>query len=189
MSQRDDLLAGARRCLVEKGYSRTTARDIATAAGSHLASIGYHFGSKDALMNLAALEAQNEWGDMIERAVRATAGADPVQRLRVAMRELLASLPEHRELVIATVQAYGQAEFDEDIRDALADAGRQARVELAAMVLNRDAGEIDAATADGLGAVVYSMIVGLAVQFVLTPTTIPDGDQVAAAITRLAGDA
>ncbi|MEE2048041.1 helix-turn-helix domain-containing protein, partial [Nocardiopsis tropica] len=57
MSQRDDLLAGARKCLVEKGYGKTTARDIAAASGAHLASIGYHFGSKDNLMNAAVLEA------------------------------------------------------------------------------------------------------------------------------------
>ncbi|MBB3053000.1 AcrR family transcriptional regulator [Prauserella isguenensis] len=189
MSQREDLLAGARRCLVEKGYSRTTARDIATASGSHLASIGYHFGSKDALMNLAALEAQSEWGDVIERAVRASAGADPVQRLRVAMTELLASLPHQRELVVATTQAYAQAEFDDDIRGALAEASRQARTELAAMMLGRDTADLDADRADGIGAVVHAMIVGLAVQSVLAPGTLPDGDRVAAAIVELAGGA
>lgn len=213
MSQREDLLAGARRCLVEKGYSRTTARDIAAASGSHLASIGYHFGSKDALMNLAALEAQNEWGDVIERAVRASAQADPVERLRVAMTELLVSLPQRRELVVATTQAYAQAEFDDDIRRALSDASRQARSALAAMVLGRpiadateDSADPDSAdlgtarldsaddraddsaddSADGIGAVVYAMVVGLAVQSVLAPEALPDGDGVAAAIADLA---
>ena len=51
MGQREDLLTAAKKLLVEKGYHRTTARDIAAASGAHLGSIGYHYGSKDALMN------------------------------------------------------------------------------------------------------------------------------------------
>ncbi len=58
MGNREDLLAGARRCLFEKGYSCTTVRDIATAAGGvSMAAIGYHFGSKEALLNEALAEA------------------------------------------------------------------------------------------------------------------------------------
>ena len=58
MGNREDLLAGAKRCLYEKGYASTTARDIATASGTSLAAIGYHFGSKEALMNQARNPAQ-----------------------------------------------------------------------------------------------------------------------------------
>ena len=53
MGNREALIEGAKTCLMEKGYNRTTARDIATAAGVSLAAIGYHFGSKDDLMNEA----------------------------------------------------------------------------------------------------------------------------------------
>src|SRR6516225_8755418 len=61
MGNREALLAGAKRCLIEKGYARTTARDIAAASGVSLAAIGYHFGSKDALMNQAIYEFVGEW--------------------------------------------------------------------------------------------------------------------------------
>ena len=33
MGNREDLLAAAKRCLYEKGYAHTTARDIAAASG------------------------------------------------------------------------------------------------------------------------------------------------------------
>jgi AcrR family transcriptional regulator len=46
MGNREELIAGAKRCLIEKGFARTTARDIASASGVSLAAIGYHFGSK-----------------------------------------------------------------------------------------------------------------------------------------------
>src|SRR5687767_6688051 len=55
ISHREDLIEGAIKCLRTKGYARTTARDIAAASGAGLASIGYHFGSKDALLAKALL--------------------------------------------------------------------------------------------------------------------------------------
>ena len=51
---RERLLQGASRCLQEKGYAETTARDIAAASGANLRSIGYHFGSTKSLL-LAAI--------------------------------------------------------------------------------------------------------------------------------------
>ncbi|WP_412540900.1 helix-turn-helix domain-containing protein [Longispora sp. K20-0274] len=79
MGNREDLLAGAKRCLYEKGYTRTTSRDIATAAGTSLAAIGYHFKSTEALLNLALMESMAEWGDELARALTGAtdSGADP----------------------------------------------------------------------------------------------------------------
>ena len=82
MGNREALLAGAKRCLIEKGYARTTARDIAAASGVSLAAIGYHFGSKDALMNQAIYEFVGEWGEEVERALSAEGAldAEPLKR-------------------------------------------------------------------------------------------------------------
>ena len=62
MGNREALIEGAKTCLMEKGYTRTTARDIATAAGVSLAAIGYHFGSKDDLLNEAMRQALDRVG-------------------------------------------------------------------------------------------------------------------------------
>src|SRR3954466_13997211 len=50
MGHREDLLEGAKRCLLEKGFLRTTARDIVKESGTNLAASGYHYGSKDELV-------------------------------------------------------------------------------------------------------------------------------------------
>src|SRR5882724_10306811 len=99
MGNREDLLAGAKQCLREKGYARTTARDIATASGVSLAAIGYHFGSKDALMNQAVYEAVGDWSETFERAL---AAADPEasapQRLDLQWTRMVESFGENRPL-------------------------------------------------------------------------------------------
>ena len=66
MGHREDLLAGARRCLEERGYARTTARDLVAASGTNLASIGYHFGSKEALLNEAIAASFEEWAQRVQ---------------------------------------------------------------------------------------------------------------------------
>ena len=71
MGHREDLLEGAKKCLLEIGYANTTARDIVAASGTNLASIGYHFGSKEALMTQAIIELLG-----LGREVRAAADRD-----------------------------------------------------------------------------------------------------------------
>ena len=80
MGHREDLLAGAKKALLEKGYARTTARDIVAASGTNLGSIGYHYGSTEALMNAAMLSAIEEWGDAFGAALAASRATTPTTR-------------------------------------------------------------------------------------------------------------
>ncbi|CAL9536299.1 hypothetical protein SUDANB121_04163 [Nocardiopsis dassonvillei] len=185
MSQREDLLAGARRCLVEKGYAKTTARDIAAASGAHLASIGYHFGSKDALMNTAVLEASSEWGDVFAQAVRTSRAQAPEDRIRALLTSLLESLPEQRELLVASVQAFGQAQFDEAMRAELAAGIEQGRRELAALVLDVRPEELDPAEAAGVGSMVYNLVAGYVLQYLTDPGSLPTAEQALAGLRAL----
>ena len=75
MGNRESLIAGAKQCLHDIGYTRTTARDIATAAGVSLAAIGYHFGSTRELLNQALMEALAEWGAELDTSLPATDGS------------------------------------------------------------------------------------------------------------------
>jgi AcrR family transcriptional regulator len=187
MSQRDDLLAAAKKLLVEKGYHRTTARDIVAESGAHLASIGYHYGSKDALMTAATIEAQGEWGDAIDAALRLASEASPSERLQIGVGELIPAMTRQREVLKASVQAYAQAGFDDEIRQVLADGARGARTDLAAGVLGLDPEEVDADTAEGLGSVIHALIAGLSLQALIEPESLPSGEQVGRALRTLTG--
>ena len=101
ISHREQLLQGAIECLRTKGYSRSTARDIAAAAGANLASIGYHFGSKEALLNEAILRTCDQWAERLGEAAFADAANSPLDQMSaswVAMRE---SFDELRPVLVS----------------------------------------------------------------------------------------
>lgn len=88
MGHREDLLEGAKKCLVEKGFVRTTARDIVSASGANLASIGYHYGSKDALLAQAFIGLIEEWGAGFQDGLEGEGGS--LERFRALWEGVLA---------------------------------------------------------------------------------------------------
>jgi AcrR family transcriptional regulator len=110
MGNREDLLAAAKRLLYEKGYARTTARDLAAASGVSLAAIGYHFGSKEALLNAARIQALGEWAEEFGRTLAAGADpkASPIQRFEAIWTKVIESFAAHRPLWAASFEMLAQ---------------------------------------------------------------------------------
>jgi AcrR family transcriptional regulator len=201
MGHREQLLAGAKRCLLERGYARTTARDIVEASGANLASIGYHFGSKEALLNAAMIEAMNEWGDELERVITVDAAANPLDRLESIWTAVVESISAHRQLWAATIDGLTQASRHPELRDRLAAAFEGGRSSFGPMILARDtgagdgdnsgdgnvrragAGDQDAQTA--VGSLVMAVITGLTVQWILDPEHAPSGHDLTAALRTI----
>src|SRR5258708_2312687 len=91
ISHREQLLEGAIECLRTKGYARTTARDIAAAANANLASIGYHFGSKEALLNEAITRTCDEWTTRLGQAAFASGNDSPLDQMGASWVAMLNS--------------------------------------------------------------------------------------------------
>lgn len=53
--------AAARKLFLKKGYSQTSVRDIASEAGINLASMNYHFRSKESLFEIIMMEYVSEF--------------------------------------------------------------------------------------------------------------------------------
>lgn len=185
MGQRQDLLAGAKRCIAEKGYSRTTARDIVAVSGANLAAIGYHFGSKEALLNAAILDSFDEWGDAIEHAIGALDGGAPIDRLEAFLDGVLSGSAERRATLVASVQAFAEAEFAPDVRRQLAETYDEGRVAIAAMILGVEPGAVDESGRQ-LGSLVLAILNGTVLQFLTAPETAPTARGLAEAIRSLA---
>jgi AcrR family transcriptional regulator len=188
MGNREDLLAGAKRCLLEKGYARTTVRDIAAAAGVSMAAIGYHYGSKETLLNAALAEATREWGEEVGAALAAAAGArsdDPIERFEAIWTSVLESFPRHRPLWAATFEVLGQMENVPAVRAQLAEGLKEARPGLAELFLGIDQ-EHDHARAVLIGSFYQALLTGVMAQRVIDPANAPSARDLAEALRAIA---
>src|ERR1700745_3165357 len=111
VGHKEDLLVGAKRALFEKGYARTTARDIVALSGTNLGSIGYHYGSTQALMTAAMLSAMEDWGDKCGLALSGP-GEDGEDQLIGFWRRVIGSITEDRALWMASIEVVVQAEHN-----------------------------------------------------------------------------
>jgi AcrR family transcriptional regulator len=173
MGNREDLIAGAKRCLIEKGYARTTARDIAAASGVSLAAIGYHFGSKDALMNQAVYESVGEWADQLQRASTAegalAAEAEPLRRFESIMGQAIESFGgADGGLWAAQLELLSLKEDNEELRTFLAGVQRDAAMGLAELFLGIDPAQ-DPESARMAGSVLHALFIGVMVKWFIDP--------------------
>jgi AcrR family transcriptional regulator len=189
MGNREDLLAAAKRCLYEKGYARTTARDIAKASGVSLAAIGYHFGSKDALLNAARLQAIGEWYDELGRALAADADPDatPIERFEAIWTHMLELFAAHRPLWTASFEMLAELDHAPEVRRAVADAQERARLGLAALFHHLDP-ELDRRAALAVGSFYLALLPGVMAQWLIDPEHAPSGRDLAEALRTIAAD-
>ncbi|PRB14796.1 TetR/AcrR family transcriptional regulator [Microbacterium sp. MYb62] len=187
MGQRERLLEGARVCLIERGFAHTTARDIVAASpGANLASIGYHFGSKDALMNAALIQLIEGWGDRIAEAADGVDVGTPADRLERFLSAILAADADERRVVAASVQAYAQAEFSAEVRDQYRSTYERARVDLTAVVLAVPRDLVTASDAEKVGSVCLALLNGAVLQWLIDPAAKAGFEHLAVTLATLA---
>jgi AcrR family transcriptional regulator len=182
---RELLLEGAMRCLRERGYAATTARDVVAASGTNLASIGYHFGSKEALLDEAIARGFDEWAEAVERAMFAAPEASAAERFAVSLEAMIGRFEELRPYLVAFVEALPRALRAPKLRETLAAAYarcREAGGRMASSALAGEGVEIDAARARDLASVGMAICDGLMIQWLLDPEAAPSADEVIGAL-------
>src|SRR5262249_44838373 len=171
MGNREELIAGAKRCLIEKGFARTTARDIASASGVSLAAIGYHFGSKDALMNQALYELIGEWGEELERTLTedGAPARDPARRFESIWDRTIESFGGSAPgLWAAQLELPSLLGHNEELRAFLASVQGDAATGLAELFLGIDpAKEPDSVRTAGF--VLHALLIGVMVKWFTDP--------------------
>lgn len=80
MSTRDQILAAAWKLFSERGFEDVSVRDVTNEAGVNLASVSYHFGSKDGLIQEVVKKVLNPANqhrvDLLEAAVAEAGSVD-----------------------------------------------------------------------------------------------------------------
>ena len=179
---RERLLEAAIACLQEKGYARTTSRDLVAASDTNLASIGYHFGSKEHLLNVAVTEAFQRWLKPLIALAADPGPASPLERLGRTLNGVMATLDQNRPLITACLEAWAQLARSDDLRAEMTSTYEDFRVVIARTT--RDAfaeigtEEIDA---DAIAALIIALFDGLLVQWQLDPAGAPSAERLLAA--------
>ncbi|WP_432038424.1 TetR/AcrR family transcriptional regulator [Streptomyces cucumeris] len=179
MGNREKLLEAARQCLFEKGYERTTVRDLASAAGVSMAAIGYHFGSKEALLNQALFEALDSGDQAFGPSVD---GAG----LGALWRRLTESFSANKTFWIANLETVLRAQRDPELRAQVAAGLRQGRSGMAHEVTGTAEAELSEATVRTLGSVQLALVSGLMMQHLTDPDSAPTADEVLEGLRALA---
>ncbi|XUL91282.1 TetR/AcrR family transcriptional regulator [Streptomyces galilaeus] len=183
MGHREDLLEGAKRCLLEKGFARTTARDIVKESGTNLASIGYHYGSKDALLAQAYVSLVDdmsfEWGERLEGA------PGSLERFREVWSNVVASLRQPGSMWRLSGEIMVMGDQLPEARDQLALAQREGGRGLVSLLMGVPEEEVSDETADTLGSFYMVVMSGLIMQWTFDPKTAPDADRLTEGLRQL----
>ncbi|MFB7333464.1 TetR/AcrR family transcriptional regulator [Streptomyces adustus] len=174
MGHREDLLEGAKRCLLAKGFARTTARDIVKESGTNLASIGYHYGSKDALLAQAYLALVEEMSFEGDGDAGISAPPGSLERFREVWSNIAESMRQPGSMwrlgmEVITIDL-------PEVRDHLARAQREGGRGLVSLLMGVPEEEVSDETADTLGRFYMTLMSGLIAQWTFDPKTAPDGD-------------
>ena len=181
-SNRASLIEGTLRCLERLPAERVTARAITEESGANLASIAYHFGSKDNLVTEAVIEGLDRWLAEVTASLENLASQDPVERYKLAGEAIETSRRRHTGLARNFIGALAKAQHDARVRELLADGFRRTRPAVAALLgLGGDQAGHDAA---GL---ILAQFNGLLFQALLDPDLAIEGDRMRQAQARLRG--
>ena len=181
-SNRNALLEGTLRCLAQMPADQISARVVADESGANLASIGYHFGSKDALVTAAVVEGLDRWLARIgERLAEVLPISAPEARFELAADVVEATREEHEGVARAFVVALGRGHHDPVVAQYLTEGFKHTRPRVADLLgLGSDDTGIDA------GAVMHALFTGLLVQALLSQELVLDGARIIAALRRIA---
>jgi AcrR family transcriptional regulator len=186
MGHREDLLEGAKRCLLEKGFVRTTARDIVKESGTNLASIGYHYGSKDALLAEAYVSIVEGVSDAFDAGERATTDTEPgsVERFHAAWSNIIGTMREPGSAWRLSMEIVAMGDKVPGVRDHLAQAQRHAASGIIPLFMGGVEEDVTEEDIHTLGKFYNTLLMGVVAQWTFDPETAPDADELTEGLRR-----
>jgi AcrR family transcriptional regulator len=179
-THRTKLLEAARTLLRERTYGNITARDLVAASNTNLGSIGYHFGSKEALLNEAIGLALEEWADAIIHATRAGLGPGPLA-LTDLLRTVLDEYDSIRPYYHAYIEALARSARSPELRAQLAAHYNRQRDRVAGLLTDSLHDTIDPSDARHLASVMIATVDGLLIQTFIDADNAPTSHDLATA--------
>lgn len=186
MGHREDLFEGAKRCLLARGFARTTARDIVKESGTNLASIGYHYGSKDALLAQAYVALVEEVGDAFEGDGTVDAAAPgSLERFERVWSNIIGTMKDPGSIWRLSMEVLALGDRLPEVRERLGVAQREAGRGLIPLLMGGSEEDVSDEEADTLGQFYVTLMTGLIAQWTFDPKSAPDGAQLTAGLRRV----
>ena len=178
-SHRTRLLTAARDLLRENAYGDITARDLVAASGTNLGSIGYHFGSKEALLNEAIGLALEEWAEMIIGL--APPGPQPgLLAWLNLLGKVLDDYEQIRPYYQAFIEALARSARSPQLRRQLADHYNRQRDRITSWLTAASSGAIPSSHARHLSSALIGIADGLLIQSFVDRGDVPTSGELAA---------
>ena len=177
-THRTKLLEAARTLLRERTYGNITARDLVAASNTNLGSIGYHFGSKEALLNEAIGLALEEWADAIIQATHIEPGSGTLS-LTNSLRAVLDEYDSIRPYYHAYIEALARSARSPELREQLAAHYNRQRDRIAGLLTDSLGDTVDADNARHLASVMIATVDGLLIQTFIDPDNAPTSSDLA----------
>ncbi len=183
-THRARLLEAARTLLREREYGNITARDLVAASNTNLGSIGYHFGSKEALLNEAVGLALEDWADAIGRTIRSDTRAGlpalMISSLRVVLDEYESIRPYHQALI----EALARSARSPALRERLATHYNRQRDRIASWIAESLGDTLDAQEARVIASLMIGTADGMLIQSLIDADDAPSSRELASATGR-----
>lgn len=174
---------------MERGVAKTTARDIASAAGVSLAAIGYHFGSKERLITEALTEALgSDIGDSMEALIGATSGKPLLEAFAQMWDGMAEVFENNREGMLASLENLLRVTRSPESQEFMTDSLTGAYADIT-HALQEAHPELDQDVARAIAELYFVLTQGLGVLWMITRgKNLPDGARLTEAIAVLAQD-
>lgn len=161
----------------EAGGANITARDLVVASDTNLGSIGYHFGSKQALLDEAATAVFQEWATTVTKAISRDPDATPAEALANSLRIILDDFETMRPYFVGFIELASRSQGSETIREQLAVHYRKQRARVAEMISESLGEDFAAEDASSIASVLMAISDGLMLQLVIEPEDVPSSEE------------
>jgi AcrR family transcriptional regulator len=178
-SHRVRLLQAARMLLAEREYGNISARDLVAASDTNLGSIGYHFGSKEALLNEAIGLAFEDWADAVGSAIRGRANAGLAELMAGSLRVTLDEFDSMRPYFQAFIEALARSGRSPQLRAQLGAHYRRQRDRVADWILEATGATLERDQARQLASMMLGTTDGLMIQAFIDPEDVPSSGELA----------
>ena len=97
-TRREEIVQALYRCMVKRGYSNTTVRDIAREANVQNGIIHYYFESKDAILSALCQDLAQRYGQTFLAFAEQHKGAPPQERLMLSIKFFFNKVSKNKDL-------------------------------------------------------------------------------------------